>query len=193
MGKTVKAVFLDRDGVINKYPGNFEYVKSWEEFEFLPNIKPALKKLRDKGYDLFVISNQAGVAKGLYSQETLDLITRNMLKELGAGGIDISGVYYCTHHPDAHCSCRKPNSGLVLKAVEALQKNGRALEIECSYFIGDSERDVETGRSVGLRTILLFSGREKPENRSAWQALPDYTAQDLAEAVGIITGENNGR
>jgi len=193
MNKTVKAVFLDRDGVINKYPGNFEYVKSWEEFEFLPNIKPALKKLRDKGYELFVISNQAGVAKGLYSQETLDLITRNMLKELAAAGIDISGVYYCTHHPDAGCSCRKPKAGLVLKAIETLQKNGLTIEIGRSYFIGDSERDVETGRSAGLKTILLFSGRERPENRSIWQALPDYTAGDLGEAVGIITGENNGR
>ena len=99
-----KALFIDRDGVINKYPGDFEYVKSWEEFQFLPGIKPALKKLCDCGFKIFIISNQAGVSKGVYSQENLDLITQNMLKELSADKIQIDDVFYCIHRPEDNCS-----------------------------------------------------------------------------------------
>lgn len=182
----MKVIFLDRDGVINKYPGNFEYVKSWEEFSFLPAAIPALKRLRENGYALFVVSNQAGVAKGIYSQKTLDLITGNMLDVLKENGVDIAGVYYCTHLPDENCPCRKPRAGLVHKASDALKKEGDEITPEESYFIGDSIRDVETGKAVGVKTILVFSGREKPENRPHWQVSPDYTAQDLADAVEIV-------
>lgn len=182
----MKVVFLDRDGVINSYPGDFGYVKSWDEFHFLPQIKPALKKLNGYGYKIFVLSNQAGVSKGIYSQDDLDLITENMLKELNASGIDIAGVYYCTHLPEDNCSCRKPKTGLVEKAIEKLQKEGIKIEKSNSYFIGDAIRDVETGKTWGLKTILVFSGRERPENKSNWKTLPDFTAQNLSEAVEII-------
>ena len=90
----MKAVFLDRDGVINKYPGDFEYVKSWEEFQFLPDIKPALKKLNDNGFKIFVVSNQAGVSKGIFSQQSLNLISENMLKELRKFEIKMEMTFY---------------------------------------------------------------------------------------------------
>jgi histidinol-phosphate phosphatase family protein len=182
----MKAVFLDRDGVINKYPGNFEYVKSWQEFEFLPDAHAALKKLADAGFKLFVISNQAGVAKNVYSQKVLDQITDNMRAELNRHGITVEGVYYCTHLPDAGCSCRKPKTGLVEKAVAELKAKGADLELSASYFIGDSVRDVQTGKGMGLKTIMVFSGREKAENKNAWAVLPDFTAANLSEAVTII-------
>lgn len=182
----MKAIFLDRDGVINKYPGDFKYVTCWEEFYFLPDIKPALKKLNDHGFTLFIISNQAGVSKGIYSKETLDLITKNMLKELSDNKIDIAGVYYCTHLPQDNCLCRKPNTGLVQKAIARLKAEGQNVDVSASYFIGDSVKDVETGKAAGLRTILIFSGREKPENKNNWQVLPDLTARDLSEAADLI-------
>lgn len=182
----MKIIFLDRDGVINRYPGDFEYVKSWEEFYFLPNIKPALKKLNDNGFKIFIISNQAGVSKGIYSKRALDLITKNMLEELSDYKIDIAGVYYCTHLPEDNCSCRKPKAGLIQKAIAKLKRESQDIEISNSYFIGDSVKDVETGKSVGLKTILIFCGRERPENRNNWQILPDFTAQDLSEAVDLI-------
>lgn len=182
----MKLVFLDRDGVINKYPGDAEYVKSWDEFSFLPGIKPALKELNVNGYFLFIVSNQAGVSKGMYSQDSLDRITHNMLKELADYGVAIAGVYYCIHRNEDRCSCRKPKTGLIDIAITKLKEKGKALDLKKSYFIGDTRRDVETGRAAGLQTILVFSGKEKPENKDKWPVLPDFTARDLSEAVKII-------
>ncbi len=182
----VKAVFLDRDGVINEYPGDFQYVTNWEEFKFLPKIEPSLKKLIEAGYLIFIISNQAGVSKGLYTQEVLNFITQNMKKELVKHGVNIYKVYYCTHHPDDNCYCRKPKTGLIDMAITDLGREGKELNIEKSYFIGDSILDIQTGKSAGLKTILVFSGREKPENKDTWMAKPDWTAKDLPEAIDFI-------
>ena len=182
----MRVIFLDRDGVINKYPGDFEYVKSWGEFWFLPKVKPALKKLNDKGFKIFVVSNQAGVSKYIYSQESLDLITKNMLKELKGEGIEISEVYYCIHRQEDNCSCRKPKTGLIEQALTKLKNENHSVELKSSYFIGDTIRDIETGKKAGLKTILVFSGKEKPENKDTWQFFPDFTAQDLDEAVEKI-------
>jgi len=182
----MKIIFLDRDGVINKYPGDTEYVKSWDEFYFLPNSKLALKKLNDAGFQVFIISNQAGVSKGVYSKEELDFITQRMLEELGQDNIKISGVYYCTHKPEDKCSCRKPKTGLIMMAIEKLKNIGIETELSKSYFVGDTIKDIETGKLAGLKTILVFSGKERPENRSKWQHLPDFTALDLLEAALTI-------
>ncbi len=182
----MKAVFLDRDGVINKYPGDFEYVKSPDEFQLLPGIKPALKKLNDNGFKIFVVSNQAGVSKGIFTQHTLDLITEIMLKELSDYKIKIDGVFYCIHKSEENCSCRKPKTGLIDKAFAKLKQDNVKINANSSYFIGDTVRDVETGKSAGLLTILVFSGKEKPENKNNWQTQPDFTAKGLPEAVDII-------
>ena len=186
MNTRLKAVFLDRDGVINKYPGDFEYVKSWAELIFLPGVKPALKKLNAAGFKIFIISNQAGVSKRVYSQGTLDLITDNLLNELKNDMVEIEGVFYCTHHPDDNCGCRKPKAGLVHKAIEKLKERGGQIDISKSYFIGDTERDIQTGKSVGLKTILVFSGKEKSGEQTHWKDQPDFTAKDLREAADII-------
>lgn len=182
----MKIIFLDRDGVINKYPGDFNYVKTWNEFRFLPKAKEGLKRLNDRGYKIIVVSNQAGVSKGIYTQESLDLITRNMLKELKADKIEISGVYYCTHRQEENCSCRKPRTGLIDMAVAKFKGEGLQTELKRSFFIGDTIRDIETGKAAGLKTILVFSGKEKPDNKSEWLLLPDYTAEDLAKAADLI-------
>ena len=132
----MKVIFLDRDGVINKYPGDFQYVKTWEEFKFLPRVKASLKRLSHAGFKIFVISNQAGVSKGIYSKRTLDLITEKMLKSLGCG-VKISGVYYCTHQQDENCNCRKPKTGLVELAINNLKKEGAHILLDKSFFVGD--------------------------------------------------------
>ena len=182
----MKAIFLDRDGVINKYPGDRDYVKSWDEFQFLPGATDALSRLAKNNFGIFVISNQAGVAKGVYPKENLDLITKNMEEELKKRGVRISGIYYCTHHPDQNCACRKPKTGLLEMAVSESGKKGIDIDIEKSYFIGDTERDIEAGKVFGLKTILVFSGKEKPGEQGAWQYAPDFTAADLPEAANII-------
>ncbi|MBM3249775.1 MAG: HAD family hydrolase [Candidatus Omnitrophica bacterium] len=181
----MRAVFLDRDGVINRYPGDFQYVKSWKEFRFLPRVKSPLRKLTRAGFKIFVISNQAGVSKGIYSKKELRLITRNMLKNLGSG-ISISRVYYCIHRKEENCDCRKPMTGLVDNALSGLKKRGIKVDLSESFFVGDTIRDVETGKRAGLKTILVFSGKEKPANAKKWEHLPDFTAAGLKEAADII-------
>lgn len=183
----MKVAFLDRDGVINEYPGDFQYVTHWENFRFLPNVKSALKKLNQAGFKIFVISNQAGVSKGVYSQENLDLITKNMLEELNKHGVSIEQVFYCIHRPEDNCNCRKPKTGNVEAAVAKLEKEGLVIDKNKSFFIGDTIRDIETGKAAGLSTILIFSGKEKPENKNNWATIPDFTAHDLTHAVEIIT------
>jgi D-glycero-D-manno-heptose 1,7-bisphosphate phosphatase len=181
----VKVVFLDRDGVINKYPGDFKYVSKVEEFQILPNVKPALEKLTASGFKLFVVSNQAGVAKKLYTLEDLNEINSRMAFELG-DKVRLSGILYCTHLPEEDCSCRKPKTGLIDQVFSDLKKQGFTVDKARSYFIGDSMIDMETGQSAGLKTILVFSGREKPQNQLHWDRIPDYKVDDLASAAQII-------
>lgn len=183
----MKVIFLDRDGVINQYPGDFKYVTSWEEFHFLPNTLPALKKIADNGFKIFIISNQAGVSKGIFTQNSLNLITKNMLKEINKYQVKIDGVYYCIHRTEDNCSCRKPKTGLVDMVMEKIKEDDQNIELFNSYFIGDTIRDIETGKKAGLRTMLLFSGKERPENKNTWEFFPDFTAQDLSEAADIVT------
>lgn len=187
--KRVRAVFLDRDGVINEYPGDADYVKSLQEFRFLPTAKEALRGLTSHGIAVFVISNQAGVSRGIYSQETLDAITNNMLDELRKEGATIDGVFYCTHRSEENCSCRKPKTGMIETAIEGVKKKGRDIERRRSFFVGDTVRDVKAGKTAGLKTIMVFSGKEKPENKKNWEVSPDFTASDLKEAVKIILAE----
>lgn len=177
----MKAIFLDRDGVVNKYPGDTKYVTSWREFKFLPRVKKAIALLNQKKYPIFIISNQAGVSKGIYSRNALDLITKNMLKDLIKAGAKINGVYYCTHRDEDNCSCRKPRSGLVRAAIK-----NRNIDLENSFFIGDTIRDVQTAKSAGCKSILVFSGKEKLSNRKNWPAHPDYVFEDLLEAARFV-------
>lgn len=181
----MKAVFLDRDGVINEYPGHFKYVACREEFRFLPGAKAALEKLSAQGLAIFVVSNQAGVTKGIYDLDELNAITRKMLDGLGPH-VKVSGVRYCIHREEDNCSCRKPKPGMIEEIAAEARKGGREIEMAASFFVGDSVRDVEAGRNAGLKTILVFSGRERPENRASWKAAPDFTARDLSEAAEII-------
>ncbi len=179
----MKIVFLDRDGVINKYPGDRLYVTSLRKFNFLPGAKKAIALLSKKGYRMFVASNQAGVGKGTYSQKTLDLITAKMLKDIEQAGGRIAKVYYCTHRKEAGCACRKPKSGLVKKAVREFNLN-----LKGAYFIGDTIRDVLTARTSGCKSILVLSGKEKLNNQDNWEAKPDFVFKDLLAAAKFLTG-----
>lgn len=179
-----KVIFLDRDGVINKYPGDKKYVTSLEKLHFLPNVLKAIRRLTKAGYNIFVISNQAGVKKGIYSKKTLDDITHKMLKRIEGSGGKIAGVYYCLHAQEDNCACRKPKMGLVKKALVKLRiKN---LKNKKTFLIGDDIRDIYTGRNAGLKTILVLSGREKLKNKNFWTIKPDYVFKNLNTAVDFI-------
>lgn len=186
--KNVRVVFLDRDGVINEYPGRYKYVTSIADFRLLPGAADALMRLANAGFRLFVISNQAGVAKGLYTKQMLDDITSYMLEQLGTR-IKFDNIYYCTHLPEEQCACRKPQTAFIDAAAAQLKEQGCQIDRPGSFFVGDSIRDVETGKKAGLGTILVFSGCESPQNRPHWQTLPDHTAADLPGAADHILSE----
>jgi histidinol-phosphate phosphatase family protein len=177
----MRAIFLDRDGVINKYPGDKQYVTKWKDFKFLPGAKKAIAKLHKNQFHIFVISNQAGVGKGLFSLEALDLITRNMLKAIKESKGKIDAVYYCTHRKNENCACRKPKAGL----IDIARKN-YPIDIRNSFFIGDTIRDVNTARLAGCKSILVLCGKEKLSNRKNWETQPDIVFKDLLEAARFI-------
>ncbi|MFA5320437.1 MAG: HAD-IIIA family hydrolase, partial [Candidatus Omnitrophota bacterium] len=186
------AVFLDRDGVINQYPGDLKYVTSTAGFFLLEGAAEAVRKLKEAGFAVFVASNQAGVSKGIYSKEALEGITARMRRELEKKGASIDGVYYCTHLQEDCCSCRKPKTGLVEQAVRDSLAAGVEIDLKGSFFVGDSIIDIQTGRQSGLTTVLVFSGREQERNRSLWQTLPHYTAEGVNAAADIILGIISG-
>ena len=178
----MRAVFLDRDGVINKYPGDTKYVTSLKGFCFLPGSRKGLALLYKAGYSIFVISNQAGVGKGVYSQATLDAITKHMLVAVRKAGADIAEVNYCTHKPDANCGCRKPRAGMILR----VKQRHKVINLKKTYFIGDTIRDVLTAEDAGCKSILVLSGKEKLRNKKTWESQPHFVFKDLLAAARFI-------
>ena len=147
-----KAVFLDRDGVLNKEMG--DYVCKLEDFHVLEqNIEP-LKTLQDKGYLLIVATNQGGLAKGWYTEEELGKMHAQLKDIYGKHGVEFTDIFYCPHHPDftGDCDCRKPKPGMLLRGIEKYN-----IDPAQSYFIGDRERDVIAGTAAGVKGILINS------------------------------------
>ena len=143
-----------------------------------------MKRLNDNGYDIIVISNQGGVSKKYFSKVALDTITRNMLKELDADGVKIRKVYYCIHQDSDNCDCRKPKTGMFRQAEDELK-----IKRQGAYFIGDGKTDVDAGKSAGLKTVLVLSGKTTAEDIKDWELKPDHTFNDLPEAVEFIMRE----
>ncbi len=185
----MKVVFLDRDGVINEFPGNGNYVTKLKDFHFIPGALEALKILHKQGYAVFVVSNQAGVGKGIYSPEKLKHITRNMLRKVKEAGGSIKKVFYCTHRSADGCECRKPGIGSVRRALGLMNKTIR--HANRAFFVGDTEVDILAGHNAGCKTIFVLSGREDRRHMRSWQSKPDFIAKDLFEATRIITRTNS--
>ncbi len=175
-----KVIFIDRDGVINKDPTG-GYVTRWEDFHFLDGSREAMRKLTEADYEIVVISNQAGVGKGLYTLETLDEITRKMMAEIEAAGGRIRSVFYCPHRKEDNCDCRKPKTGLFRQASEGLD-----IDFGQTYFIGDGVMDIEAGKNAGCKTILVLSGKTNPDDIDKWPHQPDYIFEDLLGAVNWL-------
>lgn len=177
----MKAIFLDRDGVVNRYPGHGQYITRLKDFILLKGAPEAICRLTKAGYNIFVVSNQGGVSKGLYTKKTLKSMTDYMLREIKKCGGKIDKVLYCLHTSEMNCPCRKPKTGLLEKAVK-----GKRLDRKNSYFIGDSLIDVKAGKTFGCKTILVLTGREKIKDSSQWELQPDFVAKNLAQAVSNI-------
>ncbi len=169
------AVFVDRDGVLNKRPPDHQYVSTPLEFRWLVGARDAVAKIARAGFLIVVVSNQRGIARGLVSWGTLHAIEEEIRNELGKRGVTVAGFYYCPHDLDAACSCRKPAPGLLLQAAEE-----HGIDLERSVMIGDAESDVEAGRLAGCATIRIT----QPGTRSA----ADTVVESLSAAAERIVG-----
>jgi D-glycero-D-manno-heptose 1,7-bisphosphate phosphatase len=189
-----KAVFLDRDGVINKLVYN-QQAKDYtapldtKDFKFYPWTLNVLNKLKRKGFLLFLISNQPDYAKGKTSLKNIKQIHQMLHRYLQAGGIDFTEYYYCYHHPQGKisayrldCACRKPKPFFLLKA-----KAKYMLDMKKSWFIGDSDSDVSCGKAAGTKTILI---NEKCSKEKRGKTRPDFWADNLKDALKIIAKFN---
>ena len=180
----MKIAFLDRDGVINAFPGFGNYVTKIKDFHFLPGAIDSIVKLTKEGYSIFVISNQAGVAKGLYSEGKLEKINAHMMRHIEKAGGRIKKTFYCTHRSDAGCDCRKPRIGSIKKSLKAMKKT--IAHAKYAYFVGDDKTDIEAGRNAGCKTILVLSGRNRRKDIKSLGIKPDYIVKTLKEATKII-------
>ena len=151
----LKALFLDRDGVINIEK---EYLYKIEDFEFIDGVFELCRHDQVLGYIIIVVTNQSGIARGYYSEDDFSKLTRWMLKEFKKNNIEIKEVSFCPHHPDINgeCSCRKPKPGMLLDVAKKFD-----IDLKSSIMIGDKERDIEAGLNAGLSEVYLFD-----ENKS---------------------------
>lgn len=174
-------LFLDRDGTLNKDTG---YIKSPEELTLLPGVGAALARLKQAGARLVVVTNQSGVGRGYFSGKDLEAIHAKLRLLLAEDKVTLDGLYFCPHHPDDECNCRKPAPGMIDRAVAELQVDlGRA------YVIGDSARDIELAKQVGVQSLLVLtgpSGTETLADLTLRGLAPDLVAESLPQAVEWI-------
>ncbi len=176
-----RAVFLDRDGVINVY--REDYVRSWEQFAFIDGALEGMAALTKYGFKLLVISNQSAIGRKIIGRQVVEDIHRRMLVQIERAGGKIAGLFYCPHTPEENCGCRKPQPGLLIQAAREL-----GLDLAGSYLIGDSLDDVITGQKVGCTTLLVRTGRGADETRRLGHFQGDQPAivDDLLDAANWI-------
>lgn len=175
-----KIILLDRDGVINAKALPGEYITKWEEFEFLPEILNSLGQLSKKGYSFIIISNQAGIARGKYTIEDLDLIHKNMLDILREKNIDVLKIYYCPHHWEENCSCRKPLPGMFFAASKEFK-----FRLDHAFYLGDDERDALASENAHCRFIMIGEEYNK-QKLQEYGVLPEIFVKNSEEAKNYI-------
>jgi D-glycero-D-manno-heptose 1,7-bisphosphate phosphatase len=173
----VRTVFLDRDGILNEKMPEHRYVTRWEEFRVLPGVPEALRRLNEAGLRVVVVSNQRGIAKGLYTAADLEAMHAQFQRLLEREGARIDGFFICPHEAD-ECNCRKPLPGLFEQAVARFPE----ITAASSVMIGDSPSDVEFGRRVGMRTILVGARDRAGEDAVG----ADLRFASLPEAVDAL-------
>lgn len=176
-----RAVFLDRDGTIIE---DFGYIDEIDRVKFVPSAGKSIKLLNDNGFMVFIITNQAGVARGYFSEETVEKINNYIKESFAQKGALIDAFYYCPHHMEGvveeyrrDCYCRKPNPGMIEEAARNFSIN-----LEGSFVIGDKNSDIEAGHRAGCKTILLTGGVPQSREKGS-DMISDYVATDLCEAV----------
>lgn len=178
MTKKNKAVFIDRDGTINV---DVHYLSDPDKFELYPGVCEGIKRLKANGFKIIIVTNQSGIGRGYFSERQLSDVHERMKTEFRKFGVELDGIYYCPHHPDDNCNCRKPNTGLFEKAIKE-----HNVDAGKSYVLGDKILDVAAGKKIGARTVLIPEPHETEallSGKSEWVCAPDYVADDFADAV----------
>ncbi len=178
-----EAVFLDRDGTINIDHG---YLHKPEELVLITGAAEAIRRLNELGIKVLIITNQSGVGRGYFKEEDVWKVNTRLEALLSLEGAHIDGIYYCIHRPDDDCSCRKPQSDLVLRAAEE-----HGVELSRSFVVGDKASDVLLAWRCGARGVLVMTGLG-PGELVMMDRQPDHVAPDLREAVDWIIGELEG-
>ena len=186
-----RAVFIDRDGTISEEIG---YVNHPSRYRVFAYAAEAIKLLNEAGWLAILITNQAGVARGYFTEDVIGAVHNLLAQELARGGARLDAIYYCPHHPSVgeppyrfDCDCRKPKPGLIRRAAAEFD-----IDLAGSWMIGDRYSDTELARNAGLRAALVLSGYGRGEweyQRASWRYQPDLVAENLLEAVSKIREE----
>ena len=172
-----KAIFLDRDGVINK--NREDYVKNWEEFIFLPSVLEAIKILTQQKFLIFIITNQSCIGRGIISKEDLEVIHKKMLEKIVNAEGKITKIYYCPHKPEDNCDCRKPKPGMFLKAAQEFD-----IDLTETYFIGDNITDALAAKNAGCKFIFVETGKNTKDDLKSYQ--PEFVGKNLLKAIKYV-------
>lgn len=182
------AVFLDRDGTITEEMG---YLKDAKKLRLISRSGEAIKLLNERKILAIVVSNQSGVARGYFTEETVERINKRLEELLKEKGVHLNGIYYCPHHPEfgppkyrKECNCRKPKPGMLLRAARRFNLN-----LKNCYIIGDKVDDIKLSQNVGARGILVLTGYGKKSKNKGIN--PDYIAKDLYQAVRWILAKES--
>lgn len=181
------AIFLDRDGVLNVgFHG--DYIRDVSQFQWLAGARDGVAALSRAGWPIVVVTNQSGVARGLYTLEDVESIHSRMLADLAADGGAVEAVYVCPHRPEDACDCRKPLPGMLLRAAREL-----GLDLPRSVFIGDAETDMSAGRAAGCRVLAVTTGLATPDEIAQWMPAPERVFDTLTEAAEWINAHGMDR
>jgi histidinol-phosphate phosphatase family protein len=177
-------VFLDRDGTLVREVG---YGHRLEDYELLPGVADALGRLSRAGYRLAIVTNQSGIGRGLFTHADFERFQDRLLADLESAGVRIEATYFCPHHPDEGCDCRKPLPALLQRARDEL-----GAELARSWVIGDHVKDMQLAAAAGCRGVLVLTGHGEEEHGKLAATPVDAVVPDLAEAVAFILGASPG-
>ena len=183
-----RAIFMDRDGTVCEEVG---YVNHVDRIRLLPRSAEAIRLANQAGFQTVIVTNQAGVARGYFDEDLVHEVHDAVRRQLAEAGARIDGIYYCPHHPEVGappyrraCDCRKPGPGMLLRAQEEM-----GIDLESSYMVGDTVKDLGAGRAVGATTVLVLTGYGRGElqyQSHRWTVQPDHVCEDLLEAMQWI-------
>jgi D-glycero-D-manno-heptose 1,7-bisphosphate phosphatase len=188
-----RALFIDRDGTISEEIG---YVNHPSRYRIFPYSAEAIKLLNDAGWLAILVTNQAGVARGYFTEDVIGMVHEILVKGLAEGGAKLDAIYYCPHHPSVgeppyrtECNCRKPKPGLIHRAAQEFN-----IDLSSSWMVGDRYSDCELARNAGTHAAFVMSGYGRGEweyQREKWNREPDLLAEDLLDAVKKILKREN--